>query len=191
MKISLSIFITILILLNYTATVYAQEAFIEDLRVVHGDNVNLAFAVKGAFTDDITEAINSGIPTSFTYIVKLYKKRSFLPDDYIQTLKFNHTVKFDNLRKEYVITLHRGAFGVNDIVLKTEDFEEMKKIMITANDLNFVPKKSFESGYTYRILVKAELDVVNLPLAVILDYMLFFIKLWDFETDWYEYNFTY
>jgi len=37
--------------------------------------------------------------------------------------------------------------------------------------------------------VKAELEKVRLPLY--LHYVLFFVSLWDFETDWYTVDFIY
>ena len=191
MKIYLSLFITFFILFSYSESAFAEEAIVENVRVVHGDSVSLTFSINGAFTDDITQAINSGIPTSFTYLVKLYKVRAFFPDKQIKTFKFNHTVKYDNLKKEYIVTLDRKALGQEDVTLRVTDIEEMKKHMTSVEKISFIPNKPFESGYAYRLLVKAELDVVNLPLAVILDYMLFFVKLWDFETNWYEYKFTY
>ena len=42
------------------------------------DNLRLelrfSFYVSGAFKKDLEDAINSGMPTSFTYVVKLYSE---------------------------------------------------------------------------------------------------------------------
>lgn len=181
----------LLIVLIQPCNVFAEKAVIEDLRVTHGASVDVAFTVNGALTEEIMQAINSGIPTSFTYIVKLYRSRTFLPDKHIKTYRFNHTVKYDNLQKTYNLILNRRAFGYSNIELKVADVEEMKALMVNVDKVSFIPEEAFMSGYTYRLAVKAELDVVKLPLALVLDYVLFFVKLWDFETDWYEYRFTY
>ncbi len=189
-KILTKLFLFIVILTS-PGSAYGEEAAIEDVRVNHNTSVDVSFTVKGALTEEIMEAISSGIPTSFTYVVKLYRQKDFFPDKQIQTLRFNHSVKYDNLKNVYVITLDRSIFGSEDIEIVVQDIEEMKKQMITVDNVSFIPKEKFKSGYTYRLLVKAELDVINLPLAAILDYVLFFVKLWDFETKWYEYKFTY
>jgi len=44
-------------------------------------------------------------------------------------------------------------------------------------------------GVDYRIRMMAELDKITLPLN--LHYVLFFLSLWDFETDWHMMDFKY
>ena len=42
---------------------------------------------------------------------------------------------------------------------------------------------------TYYILIKAKLERVKLPFSM--EYLFFFVSLWDFETDWYREGFFY
>jgi hypothetical protein len=48
---------------------------------------------------------------------------------------------------------------------------------------------ALKRGSHYQLRLKAELDKIELPLN--LDYVLFFLSLWDFETDWYSVVFKY
>ncbi|MCK5235976.1 MAG: DUF4390 domain-containing protein, partial [Deltaproteobacteria bacterium] len=130
----------------------------------------------------IEEAINSGMPTIFTFKVKMYGVKRFWPDDKIGTWRFNHTVKYDSLLEEYTVTLQESGE-----IIKTKDFNEMKKLMSTVSDMNISPMPKLVAGKSYRIKVKAELDPVKLPFH--LDYLMFFVKLWDFETEWFDHGF--
>ena len=47
----------------------------------------------------------------------------------------------------------------------------------------------FNRGENYQVRMMAELDTITLPLK--LHYVLFFLSLWDFETDWYSLDFVY
>ncbi len=162
---------------------FASEARIEDVEVHFKGTPMINFVVRDAFTKDIEEAINSGIPTTFTYIIRLNRQKNLWFDETIGIWNFNHTVKYDSLKEEYVITL-----GEKNRTEKTKDFEEMKKLMISGEDINVSPLPALKPGTAYTFAIKAELDTVNLP--SLLNYMLFFVHLWDFETDWYIYEFT-
>ncbi len=161
----------------------AAEPRVEDVVFDYQDEMKLSFAVKDAFNEDIEEAIKSGIPTSFTFVVKLNRSRGLWLDENIGTWRFNHTVKYDSLKQEYEVRLEES-----NTTEKTKDFAEMKSLMSEGTKIDISPVPALEQGYTYDLKVKAELDTVHLPFY--LDYLVFFVKLWDFETDWYTYSFT-
>ncbi|MBI5233144.1 MAG: DUF4390 domain-containing protein [Deltaproteobacteria bacterium] len=157
----------------------------DDVKVSTAPSLNISFIVKDAFTDDIEEAIKSGIPTSFTFISKLYRIRGFWLDSDMGTWVFRHTVKYDTLKEEYEIIMEEK--GVNSI--RTKDFSEVKILMTTVEAVLLTPAPALEQGRDYELRLMAELDTINLPFF--LDYMLFFVKFWDFETDWFSYRFSY
>jgi len=57
------------------------------------------------------------------------------------------------------------------------------------DSLKIIPLNKLEKGAQYQIRAKAELDKLTLPFY--LHYVLFFISLWDCETDWYTVVFIY
>jgi hypothetical protein len=67
--------------------------------------------------------------------------------------------------------------------------DEAKKWMTEINSLKIVPLDRLEKGEQYQLRVKAEVSKKTLPLY--LHYILFFVSLWDFETDWYTIDFTF
>jgi hypothetical protein len=52
-----------------------------------------------------------------------------------------------------------------------------------------LPLNKLERNRRYCVRVKARLDKVRLPLRM--EYVFFFVSLWDFETDWYRQDFIY
>jgi hypothetical protein len=173
----------IIFLLVSTASVNAEEARLEDVKVVHSPGLRVSFVVKGAFKEGILEAIKSGIPTSFTFIIRLHRSKRLWFDELIGTWKFKHTVKYDALKEEYEVSLdeNKGA-------LKTKDLKKMKTLMVTGDEIEIKPSPNLTEGEVYKLGLKAELDTIKLPFF--LDYILFFVKLWDFETDWYSHSFS-
>lgn len=162
------------------APAYCAQAAIDDM-TVSKDPLKVSFVVKDSFTKDIEEAVRSGMPTAFNFIVELNRLRSVWTDELIVRREFKHTVRYDSLKEEYEITLDETGEK-----LKTRDFADMKRIMASATAV--LNGKPLTPGEEYEVRVMAELDPVELPM--LLDYMLFFVKLWDFETDWYAYKLT-
>ena len=46
-----------------------------------------------------------------------------------------------------------------------------------------------KKGFHYQVQMMAQLDKIKLPFY--LHHVLFFLSLWDFETDWYAVDFRY
>lgn len=159
----------------------AKEARVDKLFVGKNPMLNLSFVIRDAFKPEIEEGIKSGIPTTFTFFVELHRERRFWPDKSVQKWTFNHTVKYDNLKKEYEVTL-----GELDEVIMTKDFEEMKRLMVTGDAIELKTGKPLRAGSRHTLRIMAELDTIKLPF--LLRHMLFFVKFWDFETDWYTFR---
>ena len=70
-----------------------------------------------------------------------------------------------------------------------KDFEEAKKLMSEVVGLKVTPLSNLQEGRDYQIQMMAELDKITLPFY--LHYVLFFLSLWDFETDWHTIDFRY
>jgi len=167
---------------------YATEkkAIISDIVVTNTrDDLLLYFTVKNCFTPSITKAIGAGIPTTFTFIAKLYETRRFVPDRLIADLSFRHEINYDELKKVYSIKLTEQ----DNRVVRVRDFRKAKKLMAEVVALRLTGLKNLHKGAHYQVTMKAELDKIRLPFH--LHSILFFLSLWDFETDWYTLDFRY
>ena len=164
----------------------ADEATLSEIIVTKTqDDLLVSFKIKGCFTREMEEAILNGIPTTFTVFVKLYETRTLWLDSLIASIRIENTIKYDSLKNEFRVK--RSEAAQNESVFK--DFRAAKKAMAEIRSVRLVPLQALGEGVKYQLRVKAELEKVRLPLH--LHYVLFFVSLWDFETDWYTVDFTY
>jgi hypothetical protein len=180
-----SILLIVLFVLLQTSAM-AQNAQLNNIIVTNTrDDLLLYLSVEGAFREKTEAAITSGVPATFSFFINLYRTRSFWLDKSIAEITVTHTIKFNPLKKQYIIT--RSWEDDKPIIL--DSFEEAKKLMTEVDSLKIIPLDQIEKGKRYQIRAKAELNKLTLPFY--LHYVLFFVALWDFETDWYTIDFIY
>ncbi|HYR02559.1 MAG TPA: DUF4390 domain-containing protein [Syntrophobacteria bacterium] len=162
------------------------EATLSDIIVTNTrEDLLVFFKIEGCFTREMDEAILNGIPTTFTIFVQLSRARLFWTDESLSAREIEHSIKHDSLKNEFQV--RRTEDGSKVLVFK--DFAAAKKAMAEVKGLKVAPLQRLVKGNKYQLRVKAELQKVRLPLN--LHYVLFFLSLWDFETDWYTVDFTY
>jgi hypothetical protein len=175
-----------LCLLSDEAFGESRNAAIEDIVVTNTrDNLLVYFTVTNCLNDEIVEAIENGIPTSFLFFIKLYEKKGLWPDREIESLVITHEITYDNLRKIYTVRRSNGE----ETVTGTPDFPEARKLMSEIVGIKLADLDSLDKGKKYRVSIMAELDKVELPFA--LHQIFIFVKLWDFKTPWYNLEFSY
>ncbi|MBI4619362.1 MAG: DUF4390 domain-containing protein [Desulfobacterales bacterium] len=183
-----TVFVTIalLIILFLPANALCKKARIKDVIVTNtSKDLMIYFSVEGCFTKKMEDAILNGIPTTFTFFIDLYCPRGLWFDKTLATVTVRHTIVYNNLRNEFTVTLN--SKDKKEVLLK--DFLEAKKAMAEVNGITVIPMSSLKKNNKYYMRIKAKLDPIKLPFF--LDYVLFFVSLWDFETDWYTESFIY
>jgi len=183
----LIILLSLLFVMNGGQAARAQnEAIIEELIVTNSSSdLLLFFTVSNAFTRQMEEGIKNGIPVTFTFFVKLERKRSAWLNQELVSLKFEHALSYDTLKEEY--TVIRSELPGQ--ALRTRSLAEAKKTMAQVNGLAVLPLKSLAPEAGYLLKVKARLAEKTLPLYF--HYVIPFWSLWDFETDWHSVEFRY
>ncbi len=180
------ILLGLLLVLARPGGALAAKAHVGELSVVTApDALSISFSVDNAFPKLIEEAIKSGVPTSFNFIVEFTRVRGLWFDKEVGRWEFKHTVKYDTLKQEYEITLEEKG----GIKILTKDYAEMKRLMSSPDSVSLLPSWGLPRHYNYELRIMAELRTIRLPFR--LDYMFFFLRLWDIDTDWYSYKFTY
>jgi len=170
----------------FQGTAAAQDAALNNIIINNTrDNLLLYLEVKGAFREKMKKAIMNGVPASFSFYVILYRDRGIWMDEKITDIQITHTIKYDNLKKEYLVIRSWEP----DSQVKTKSFKEAQKLMSEIQGMQVVSLARLTKGIQYQIKAKAELSKITLPMY--LHYVLFFMSLWDFETDWYTIDFTY
>ncbi|MCP4109650.1 MAG: DUF4390 domain-containing protein [Desulfobacteraceae bacterium] len=166
---------------------YAREVKVANITItnLNGNLVVYSLNIEGAFTTEMKKAVLSGVPTTFSYLITLHRVRNLWADKEIANIKATHTIEYNSMKKEFVVKRSWENYKP-DVV---QSFEEARKLMTEIDNLKIVPLSKLEKGKKYQVRAKAELSKMTLPLY--LHYVLFFVSLWDFETEWYSIDFTY
>jgi len=174
------------IILQLTMPALAQQAYLSDVVVTNTlDHLIVYFSVNDCFTVDMNRAIESGIETTFTFYIRLYKKRDYWWDSKVADREISHSIKYDNLKKIYEVKLSEQ----NDDVITMKDFDEARRLMAEVIAAKVIALRDLKKGEHYQLKMMAQLNKIRLPLY--LHYVFFFLSLWDFETDWYSIDFRY
>jgi len=132
-----------------------------------------------AFNEKMKEAIESGVPMTFTYEVEFLKHSSVFGDEVISENKVTHTVQYDTLKKVYQFS-SQGK-NVNRKVA-TKSMEKYQELMLTLKDIPVAHVFKLDPEEKYYARVKAEMEAEGLWFPF--NYLLFFIPFDEFETSW-------
>ncbi len=172
-------FILVFILIS-SSSAYAEKATLENIITSNDEKfLMVSFRLTDCFTEAMKEAIDNGIDTAFTYIVRLYEVRHLWWDRKVKDLKIKRLIKYDSLKKVYQIKLPTE----NDKTIFVKNFVAAKRILSEVIGLRVIEIGKLYKGRHYKIQLMAKLDKTSLPFR--LHNILFFLPLWDFETDWY------
>jgi hypothetical protein len=171
--------VAFLLILFFPLSAFCQKASIKDVNVKETNGGwKVSFDVDHCFTRKMEEAIQSGIPTTFTFYVHLYQQRGWWKDRKLASYEFQHTIQYHPIQKAYQVTLEENRSSP-----VASSLEEAKKMMSKVENLDIRSSSLHYSKTPIYFRIKAELDPVRLPLH--LEYLLFFVSLWDFKTDWH------
>ncbi|MFB3887290.1 MAG: DUF4390 domain-containing protein [Thermodesulfobacteriota bacterium] len=158
---------------------FCQEASVREVSVKGSNGAwKVGFFIENCFTEKMDEAIQTGIKTVFTFYIQLYQKRKLWKDRKIASIQFHHSIQYDPIRGEYLVLLEESRSSRT-----TSRLEEAKRWMASVEEMEIRPSSPLKPGVPAELRIKAELDPVKLPFH--LEYLFFFVSLWDFETKWY------
>jgi len=144
----------------------------------NADHILVYARVTNCFTKTIESAILAGVPTTFTFLLDLYQERPYWPDKRLTRHIVKNTIKYDNVKKIFHVS---STDSEESATFQT--FDNAKTAMAELNGVAVIPLNALTKDQPYYLMVKAQLDKVRLPLHM--EYLFFFVSLWDFETDWH------
>ena len=77
----------------------------------------------------------------------------------------------------------------NEETISVKDLDGAMNLMSEITGVKVAKLSNLSKDSRYQVRMMAELDKIRLPLY--LDYVFFFLSLWDFKTDWYTVDFRY
>jgi hypothetical protein len=159
---------------------------IADILITSSQTDLLLFCtIKNSFMEEMVEGVHNGIPITFTFLIKLEKIIKNWPDSTLVELSIQHTLTYDPIKQKYTISLsERNARPV-----VTDSIEKAMEVMSELTGIKIIRLEELEPDKPYALHVKAVLAEKTLPLNM--HYIVPFISLWNFETDWRTIEFTY
>jgi hypothetical protein len=169
----------------FPSPVMGSEAAIKDVLVTQSvDYIQLYAKVNNAISTDMDTAILAGVPTTITFLVDLYQERSLWFDKKVAGVVIKQTIKYDKVKKTFYVWLPNRQEPEG-----FQDFASAKRAITELNGVVVAPVMQLQRYTPTYIMIKAKLDKVRLPLGM--EYVFFFVSLWDFETDWYKQRFMF
>lgn len=143
-----------LAVLALTASVFAQNN--QTLRVVplvRDDHVLVSFELNGGLTEEVRQAIQSGLRTTFTYVVELRLDVPAWVDRTISTATVATSVEYDNLTRTHNVV--RMLDGRVDQALSTQDEDVVRSWLTNLTRFPLFNTSLLEPNRDYYIRVSA------------------------------------
>ncbi|MFN7982747.1 MAG: DUF4390 domain-containing protein [Vicinamibacterales bacterium] len=129
----------------------------ETLRIVpiaSGEQVVVSVELSDAYTDDVRQAIASGLRTTFTYNIDL---RMLVPgwvDRTVATSTVSLSDHYDNLTRRH--TLSRVVDGRTDETIVTEDDATVRQWLTTVTRLPIIRTARLDPARDYYVRISAQ-----------------------------------
>ncbi len=163
---------------SFALSLLATAAFAADPKIDNlaataaNGKINVRFALVNAFDRPQTiQGLQSGVPTSFTYIVEVYRDRPNWFDEGIDRSRIEVIATFNSVTREYLLNYRRDRKLVRSETVS--DLAALQKRMTTIDEPDL-----FDIGRRppYKLKVRAKADLMR-------DWLLYFIPR-EMSTRW-------
>jgi hypothetical protein len=134
--------------------------------------VSVHFVLAHAFDREETiQGLRSGVPTSFTYVVEIFRDRPNWLDEGISRSRIEVIATFNSVTREYLLNYRRDRRLVRSATIN--DLAELQQRMTTIEE-----PELFDIGKRppYKLRVRAKADLMR-------GWLLYFIP-WEVSTRW-------
>ena len=147
-------FVVAFVLLGVVGVVgVAEEADLSVTPIARDGKVLVSFELSVGFTADVRDAIQSGLPTTFSYDVELRHGSAAWFDRTLAAVTASATVRFDNLTRRY--QLSRTLDGRVEDARPTEDREAVRHWMTRFDHIPLSTTSVLEANGEYYVRVRA------------------------------------
>lgn len=180
---------TFLFLFSMSSNVIAETkdtVQFKDVTLTTSSSHLLLFALlENPNQEKLEEALHSGIPMQFTFVIELIHIRKNWTNEELASLEFVHTLKYDTLKEQYQLQLTEQR----NRSLTFTNLAEAMKIMNEINGLKVIALAKLTPDSSYKLRMRALLYEKTLPMN--LHYVIPFISLGNIETEWHNIEFNY
>jgi Domain of unknown function (DUF4390) len=139
-----------------------------------GGKVSVHFTLAGAFQNgEMVEALRSGLPTSFTYSIEIFRDRPNWFNDSLAKARVEVICTYNSLTREYLLNLRRDKHLVRSETFT--DLAELERRMTTVDEADLFDIGSLKP---YKLKVRARADLMR-------GWLMYVIP-WEVSTKWRE-----
>ena len=171
----------IVLLLMNELSVEAAPSLVNIGVGTNGTTVVINARLVEGFTDSIEEAVEDGIPITFTFEAELRQVNSLWNDTLISTNTIKHIIKYDSLKQVYRFT--ESGKGVKRRIA-TRNKLKSQKMMLTLNNIPIASARRIVSNEKYYVRIKANLETDSFWFPF--NELLFFLPFNNFNSAWAE-----
>ena len=117
--------------------------------------VSVHFTLANVFTSDVVEALQSGLPTSFTYAVEIFRDRPNWFDDGIAAARIEVICTFNSVTREYLLNYRRNRHLVRSETFT--DLPSLERAMTTIDEPELFDIDG-RKPHKLKVRVKADLE---------------------------------
>lgn len=146
---------------NLTATAVASK-------------VTVRFSLEDVFRNgEMVDALQSGLPTSFTYVIEIYRDRPNWIDDGIATARIEVISSYNSVTREYLLNYRRDRK-----LVRSETFTDLAALVQRMTVIEEPELFDIGSRKPYKLKVRVKADLMR-------DTLMYVIP-WEVSTGWRE-----
>lgn len=136
----------------------AADAKIEELTAsASGGKVSVQFTLTNAFAREETiQALQSGMPTAFTYIIEIYRARPNWFDEGIGRSRIEIIATFNSVTREYLMNYRRDRR-----LVRSETFSDLATLQHRMTTINEADLFDIGNRRPYKLRVRAKADLMR------------------------------
>ncbi|HKR66878.1 MAG TPA: DUF4390 domain-containing protein [Thermoanaerobaculia bacterium] len=162
------------VLLSAAAFADAPNASIENLSATASNRkVSVRFSLANVFTSELVEALQSGLPTSFTYEVEIFRDRPNWFDDGIAAARIEVICTFNSVTREYLLNYRRDRH-----LVRSESFNDLAALEHAMTTIDEPELFDIDGRKPHKLKVRVKADLER-------GWLLYLIP-WDVSTRWRE-----
>ena len=154
-------------------SVYAADPVIERVSATAANGkVSVKFALEHGFDREQTiQGLQSGVPTSFTYVVEIFRDRPYWVDEGISRSRIEVIATFNSVTRDYLLNYRRDRRLVRSETIGDLAALQQRMTNIDEPDLFDIGKRP-----PYKLKVRVKADLMR-------GWLLYFIP-WEMSTRW-------
>ena len=163
---------SLLVFVVATAALAADPTIDHVSALAANGKVSVHFSLDHAFDREQTiQGLQSGVPTSFTYVVEIYRDRPNWLDEGIGRSHIEVIATFNSITREYLLNYRRDRR-----LVRSETFSDLAALQRRMTDIDEPDLFEIGNRRPYKLMVRVKADLMR-------GWLLYFIP-WEISTRW-------